>query len=94
MDTHLVDIFHTKSSIIYGSALTMSEHQDQNNVITLQMYKLQMLQLWIGGAPATQQEIRAAELDYLFGHRVRTIIQIDPNFVEYVDNDVPTDEEH
>lgn len=37
--------------------------------------------------------IHVVELDYPLDHKAQTLLQIGPNFVQPVDNDVPTDEE-
>lgn len=58
VDTHPVYISITKGVTgIHGPILTMPVCQDRNNEITAQVYGLHMLQLRIGGHPATQQKI-------------------------------------
>lgn len=39
------------------------------------------------------EEIHDVELDYPLEHHARTLLQIGPDFVKPVDNDVPIDEE-
>ncbi|KAF3634172.1 hypothetical protein FXO37_26625 [Capsicum annuum] len=84
-----LDISHTKGSATYGSTLTMLERQAWTDEITAWMYGLQMLQLWIGRRPATQQKIRAVELDYPLGRHTETMLWICPNFVEPVEDEFP-----
>ncbi|KAF3620990.1 hypothetical protein FXO38_32040 [Capsicum annuum] len=48
----------------------------------------------IEGRPATLEELHAVELDYPPSHHARTLLRIGPDYVEPIDNDVPTDEEH
>lgn len=40
-----------------------------------------------------RKEIYVVELDYPFGHHAQTLQRIGPDFVEPVDDDVPTNEE-
>lgn len=57
------------------------------------MYGFTMLQLKIGGLPATQEEVHVVELDYPLGRYTRTMLRIGPKFDKPLDDDVPTDEE-
>lgn len=52
-----------------------------------------MLQLLVGGIPATRKEIRVMELDYPLYHHAMTPLRKGPDFVELMYDDVPTDEE-
>ncbi|XP_016577508.2 uncharacterized protein LOC107875339 isoform X2 [Capsicum annuum] len=88
-----LDFSRTKGPASYGVTLTMPERQARNDEITARMYGLTMLQLKIGGRPATEQEIRAVELDYPLGPHARTMLRIGPDFDEPLDDDVPTEEE-
>lgn len=52
-----------------------------------------MLQLKVGGKPSTRKKIHVVEMDYPLGHHAQNLLQIGLDFVEIVDNDVPTYEE-
>ncbi|XP_016542316.2 uncharacterized protein LOC107842802 [Capsicum annuum] len=67
--------------------------QTWTNEITSKIYGLQMLQLRVGGRPATNEETYVVELDYPLGHYARILLRIAMEFVEPIDDDVPTDEE-
>lgn len=90
--TKPLNVSGTKGRANYGATLTIPEYQTQTYEITAWMYGLQMLQLWIGEHLATQQKIRAMELDYLLGHHVKTMLRIGSDFIEPVDDDVSIDE--
>ncbi|KAF3645858.1 hypothetical protein FXO37_20754 [Capsicum annuum] len=81
---HITDVMHDK---------TIPGRQAQNKEIKTRMYGLQMLQLRVGGFPATHEEIQAVEMDYYLGHHARTMLRIGTDFIELVDDDVPTEEE-
>ncbi|PHT72851.1 hypothetical protein T459_23636 [Capsicum annuum] len=77
----------------YGPILTMAERQSRADVISTRMFGLQMLQLWIGERSITNKELCAVGLDYPLGHHARTLLQIGPELVESVNDNVPIDAE-
>ncbi|KAF3629434.1 hypothetical protein FXO38_05422 [Capsicum annuum] len=89
-----VDITTARTaSGVNGPILTMVERKNRDDEILTRMYGLQMLQWTTGGRPATLEEHHVVELDYPLGHHARTLLQIGPNFVKPIDDDMPIDEE-
>ncbi|KAF3681343.1 hypothetical protein FXO38_01764 [Capsicum annuum] len=76
-----------------GPILTMAEHQARANEISSRIFGLQMLHLRIWGIFKTHEELHDVELYYPLCRHARTLLWIEPEFVEPMDNDVPTDEE-
>lgn len=92
--TRPIDVTKThRLDVAYGLMLTLPERHARDDEITAHMYRLQILQLTVGGRPSTREEIRIVELDYPLGHNARTLLRIGPNFVKLVDDDMPTEEE-
>lgn len=93
LDTCLVDGTQMRDlDITHMPVLILLERHAQDNKITACMYMMQMLQLRMGGRPTTREEIRIVDLNYLLGHYVRTLLRIGSEFVEPIDDDIPTHE--
>ena len=58
------------------------------------MYGLMMILSMMRSRPATPEELHVVELDYPLGHYTKNMLRIQPDFVEPVDDNIPTDEEH
>lgn len=91
IDHRPLDFSCTKGPAPYGVNLTMPDCQNRNDEITGRMYRLTMLQLKTRGCPATQQEIRAIELDYPLGLHARTMLRTSSDIDKPLDDDIYTD---
>ncbi|PHU30473.1 hypothetical protein BC332_02566 [Capsicum chinense] len=90
-----VDITTARStSRATGLILTMVERQTRTDKVLGRLYSLMMMLSTTGGRLATPEKLHAVKLDYPLGHHARTMLRIGLDFVEMVDDDIPTDEEH
>ncbi|PHU17445.1 hypothetical protein BC332_13140 [Capsicum chinense] len=93
--THPMDITTARStSGTAGLILTMLERQTRTDEVLDRLYGLMMMMSKTKGRSATLEELYVVEFDYPLGHHARTMLRIGPNFVEPIDDDIPTDEEH
>lgn len=94
VDMRSINVTRTcKLDMAHRIVLTLPELHARNDEIAIHMYGLLMLQLIVGSRPVTREQIHGVKLDYSLDHYARTLLWIGPNFVEPVDDDIPTDEE-
>lgn len=94
VDTCPIDV--TKDHVFYvahGSVLTLPECHTQDDEITVRIYRLQIFQLIVGCRPTVRKEIHIIELDYPLDYHAQTLLQISPDFIEPIVDDVPIDKE-
>lgn len=77
----------------HGQMITLPERYARDDEINSNMYGLQIFQLRVGYRPITREKIHVIELDYPLDHHAQTLLRIGPNFVELVDDNIPTYEE-
>lgn len=72
-------------------ALTTTERNHRDELIMGQMFGLEMLRHRTRGRPSTQQKIDEVEARYPLNAHVNAVLGIDPQFMEPIEDDIPTD---
>lgn len=86
------NVTNIKGLVVFeGPVVTTTERAHRDELIMGWMYGLEMLRHRTGGKPFTQEKIDKVKSLYPLNAYVDVVLEIDPQFFEPVENDVPID---